>query len=271
MSVVRARSISRKVGAPRWAARAPWRAVVAAVMCVAGAREVTAQFAPAPSARTLRVDGTRLPRGQFVYETVLEHDLTGTSLGTRTVTMAPAPYKGIGAWLFVESKAGARIAGTDSLYVESSTLRPLHWSSTIGRARLGLEFRDDSAFGGTSAPAGQRSIVSAVPPGALVNAAMLDAVLRLLPIHAAWEDSANTLSVSLGGLTTLPTRISVIGEDNVRVPAGQFDCWVVSVRAADVTRGLYWVTKTDPIVVRSALDVPGMNGAQYVSSLVARN
>ena len=37
--------------------------------------------------------------------------------------------------------------------------------------------------------------------------------------------------------------------------------------AADATRGLYWVTKRDPIVVRSALDIPIMGGAQYVSAL----
>ena len=266
MSVVRAHNSFSAIFA-----RSRSAMIIALLATLGGARLAIAQFAPPPAARVLRVDGTRLTRGQFVYEAVLEHDITGTALGTRTVTMAPATYNGIGAWLFVESKTGEMIPGTDSLYVESSTLRPLHWSSTIGRARLGLEFRDDSAFGGTSAPTGQRSIVSAVPPGSLVSAAMLEAVLRLLPIHAAWEDSASTLTVSLGGLTALPTRISVIGEDNVRVPAGQFDCWVVSVRAGDVTRGMYWVTKTDPIVVRSALDVPGMNGAQYVSSLVARN
>jgi hypothetical protein len=97
---------------------------------------------------------------------------------------------------------------------------------------------------------------------------MLEAELRLLPLQAAWEDSTSTLVVTLGGNTVLPTRISVIGEDRVRVPAGQFDCWVVSVHAGDVARGLYWVTKTDPIVVRSSLDVPTMGGAQLVSALV---
>jgi hypothetical protein len=75
------------------------------------------------------------------------------------------------------------------------------------------------------------------------------------------------LFITLGATMVLPTRIAVIGEDRVRVPAGEFDCWVVSVRAADATRGLYWVTKQDPIVVRSALDVPSMGGAQYVSAL----
>jgi hypothetical protein len=36
---------------------------------------------------------------------------------------------------------------------------------------------------------------------------------------------------------------------------------------ADAARGLYWVTKRDPEIVRSALDVPALGGAQLVSAL----
>jgi hypothetical protein len=202
-----------------------------------------------------------------VYETQLEHDITATALGTRVVTVTPSSYNSAPAWLLIESKSGGSVTTLDTLFVDQSTLRPMHWSSTIGQARLGIEFRNDSAFGGTTAPAGRHSIFTALPPATMINAAMLETVLRTLPLNAAWEDSTTTLSVSLNGVSPLPTRIAVIGEDNVRVPAGQFDCWVVSVRAADLTRGMYWVTKQTPIVVRSALDVPGLNGAQYVSSL----
>ena len=42
-----------------------------------------------------------------------------------------------------------------------------------------------------------------------------------------------------------------------------------AVRAGDLARGMYWVTKQDAMVVRSALDVPGSNGSQYVSTLTA--
>ena len=95
---------------------------------------------------------------------------------------------------------------------------------------------------------------------------MLETMLRLLPLSITWEDSASVLSVSVSSNTTLPARLAVIGEDRVRVPAGTFDCWVVSVRA-DPARGMYWVTKQDPIVVRSAIDVPSMGTAQLVSAL----
>jgi hypothetical protein len=243
------------------------RSVVLSVLLATIGAALPAQTPVGAAPRMLHFDASRVAPGQFVYEAVLEHDVTGTALGTRVVSTTATSYNGASAWLLIESKTGGSVSSLDTLFVAQGTLRPLHWSSTIGRAHLGVEFRNDSAFGGTNAPAGRRSIFSALPPAAMVNAAMLETVLRTLPLNSGWEDSTTTLTVSLGGATPLPTRIAVIGEDNIRVPAGQFDCWVVSVRAADLTRGMYWVTKRDPIIVRSALDVPGLNGAQYVSSL----
>lgn len=236
-------------------------------LVIALAARLGAQTPLTASARMLHIDASRLTPGQFIYQAVLEHDITATALGTRTVAVSRASYNGAGAWLLVETKTSESVPALDSLFVDQTSLRPLHWASTIGRARLGLEFRNDSAFGGTNAPAGRRSVFTALPPGTLVNAAMLEMALRTLPLNIGWEDSTTTISVSLNGVSALPTRMAVIGEDNVRVPAGQFDCWVVSVRAAD-TRGMYWVTKRDAMVVRSALDVPGLSGSQYVSTLM---
>lgn len=237
------------------------RRIIALIGLALGATVLRAQTAT-------HVDATRLVAGQFVYQTVLEHEINGTPLGTRTVSVSPTNYGGVPAWLLVESRIGDAVPAVDSLIADLTSLRPIHWGSTIARARLSAEFRGDTVYGGTSAPAGRKSLVATLPPGALINAPMLETVLRLLPLRTAWEDSATMVSVALNGITTMPTRIAVIGEDNVRVPAGQFDCWVVSVRAGDVTRGMYWITKRDPMVVRSALDVPSMGGAQYVSSLV---
>jgi hypothetical protein len=221
---------------------------------------------PDPNAHRLAVDARALRGGQFVYQTTLERDVSTTPLGRRTVTVSQATYGGAPAWLMLETRSGDGIPASDSLFADPATLRPSHWSSMLGPARLAAEFRGDSAFGAMSAPQGKRSIVAAVPGGTVVSAAMLETMLRLLPLRATWEDSTTTLTVSPSGNAVLPTRIAVIGEDRVRVPAGTFDCWVVAVHA-DGARGLYWVTKRDPIVVRSALDVPALGGAQLVSAL----
>ena len=223
-------------------------------------------IAPDAIVRRPRFDPIALRPGQFVYQTTLERDAGTTILGTRTVTTSIASYAGTPAWLLLETRSGDATPYTDSLFTDLSGLRPLHWSAMLGGSRLAAEFRGDTVFGATSAPAGRRSMVTVMPTGAIVNTAMLETVLRLLPLQVAYEDSANVVSVTLGSNASLPTRFAVIGEDRVRVPAGTFDCWVVSVRA-DAGRSLYWVTKRDPIVVRAALDVPSLGGAQLIYAL----
>ena len=231
---------------------------------VGDAQTQAGETAPAP--RRFRIPAVTLTSGQYVYQTTLERDATTTILGTRTVTVSLAAYAGSPAWLLVETRSGDGIPAADTLFAGSLDLHPIHWNSTLGGARLAAEFRGDTVFGATSAPSGRRSMVAAVPSGTFVSSAMLESALRVFPLQTAWEDSTTTLSVSLSGNTLIPTRLSVIGEDRIRVPAGTFDCWVVAVHA-EPGRGLYWVTKRDPMVVRSAIDVPSLGGAQLVSSL----
>jgi hypothetical protein len=245
------------------------RSLLAGLIAVCGATFAGAQNASGDVATgRLRIDASALRPGQFVYETTLERDASSTILGTRTVTVSQATYAGSPVWLLLEARTGDRMAAVDSLFTDLLTLRPLHWSAIQGGSRLVAEFRSDTVFGGTSATfGGRRSIVAPVASGTLVNGAMLETALRLTTFQTSWEDSATTLSVTLSGLSVLPTRISVIGEDQVRVPAGTFDCWVVSVHAGEQARGMYWISKRDPIIVRSTLDVPMLGGAQLVSAL----
>src|SRR5205085_11703974 len=106
--------------------------------------------------------------------------------------------------LLVETRSGDGIPAGDSLYAGVSDLHPLHWDATLGSARLAAEFRGDTVFGGTSAPGGRRSIVAAIPAGTLVNAAMLESILRVLPLQTGWDDSTNTISVVLSGNAVIP-------------------------------------------------------------------
>ncbi len=241
-------------------------ALVAVVTLACLTRGAHAQNPVDTTAHRARIDVSMLRPSQFVYVTTLERDASTVPIGTRTVTVSQATYAAAPTWLLVEQRAGGGIPSEDSLFADVGALRPVHWSATTGQAHIALEFRGDSAFGGTSSPAGRRSITLPVPPGTMVSGALLETMLRLFPLQTAWEDSMSVLQVGVGSNSVLSARIAVIGEDRVRVPAGTFDCWVVSVHA-DQTKGLYWVTKSDPIVVRSTLDVPMMGGAQLVSAL----
>jgi hypothetical protein len=239
------------------------------VLALTSTRGVAAQVAPTDSGpHRLRFNTPTLHSGQYVYQMTLERDAGTTIVGTRTVTVSLSNYAGTPAWLLLDMKQlDSASIDTDTLFVDLTSLTPLHLNSKVNSSRLALEFRADSAFGGTSGPPGRRSIVASVPSVTFVNSAMLETMLRLLPLGPSWEDSAMTFTASLGGNATVPTRLSVIGEDRLQLPAGTFDCWVVAVHAGDTARGMYWVTKQDPIVVRSSLDLPTMGGAQLVSAL----
>ena len=239
--------------------------VACAALQRVGAQTTTADTVVAP--RRFRLAATQLGPGQFTYQTTLERGTGTTEIGTRTTSVSITSYAGLAAWLLVETRTGDGVNATDTLFAGLSDLHPIHWSSSLAGARLAAEFRGDTVYGATSAPSGRRSMVTSIPPGTIVSGSMLEAALRVLPLQMAWEDSTSTLSISLSSSSVIPTRLSVIGEDRVRVPAGTYDCWVVAVHA-DPGRGLYWVSKQNPIIVRSAIDVPSMGGAQLVSALV---
>ena len=250
--------------------RAGVAAALAALLAVRGGAQVpvgdTSRKPPVDtSQRKSAIDPKLLTSGSFVYDMSLERDASTTPLGSRTVSVSTTTYAGAPAWLMLETRIGERIASTDSLFVDPA-LHPLHWSAILGQARLAAEFRGDSAYGATSGPPGRRSIVMAVLPRTVASGAMLESLLRIEPIQLGWEDTVATLSVSLTGASVSPTRLYVVSEDQVRVPAGTFDCWVVAAQS-EGSKGLYWVTKRDPIVVRSTLDVPALGGAQLVSAL----
>jgi hypothetical protein len=240
---------------------------IAAVLALAAGAFAQSAQSPADTSRHPRFALSALRGGQYVYQMTLERDAGTSMLGTRTVSVSLVTYAGTPSWLMLESRETNFSTDADSLYADLTGLHPMHWGAKNGGMRVSAEFRGDSVYGATSAPTGRRSMVTTIPAGTFVNSAMLETVLRLFPLNSAWEDSAATLTGEFNTLATLRTRLSVIGEDHVTLPAGDFDCWVVAVHAGDTARGMYWVTKSDPIVVRSAIDVPSMGGAQLVSAL----
>jgi hypothetical protein len=108
----------------------------------------------------------------------IERDVSTIALGTRTVSVTQTNYAGSPAWLLLENRSGDGIPAADSLLVDVLSLHPVHWSSTLGQARIAAEFRGDSAFGALSAPATRRSIVVELPAGTIVSGPRLEAEHR---------------------------------------------------------------------------------------------
>jgi hypothetical protein len=243
------------------------RPAAIAVVAAFAAGALSAQVPTDTVPHLFRLDGTAIRGGQLVYQTSVERDSITPVVGWRTITLAETSYGGSAAWLLLETRVAVGPTLTDSLIVGRADLRPVHWSAQLGDARIGLEFSADSLFGAVTAPQGKRSVVAPAPPGLLVNQSMLELALRVLPLKLGWADSTQSLSVTMGGASAVPTNLAVSGEEQIRVPAGTFDSWVV-VAAAGQARATYWVAKQERIVVQSVQTLSTADNGRVVGQLI---
>ena len=252
-----------------WAARVSALAIALFARAVAAAQVPTTPPSPdtAPAHR-LALDVARLKPGTFAYAMTQTRDTLTTQLGERVVSVSLSMYANAPAFQLIETRSGL-VPASDSLFVAPTDLHPIHWGAATGPAHLAAEFSGDTIFGGTEGPPGRNSFVLTPPGGVMASAAMFETALRLLPLQMGWRDSTNVLSITLAGARTLPAIIGVTAQDHVQVPAGTFDCWVVlaTVPGAQAT---YWVTKTDPMVVRMTLLPGGPLGGQLDYVLTRR-
>jgi hypothetical protein len=237
-----------------------------ALVLVMSASQARAQFGEFTAPR-IRADGGSLSPVVLTYLATLYQGTQPKSLGERTVQLAKTTYAGLSAWEIVETRGAGATASVDTLIVDLLTLAPFHWGATqpmpalgggmppIG-ARITAEFRADTMIGVMSSPAGRRSLVAALQPGAYVTAAHIEVALRGLPIAAPnWRDSAWVVVSGVGRSSAIPAATQVVGEDKLMTTAGSFDCWVVTL-TTELGNTQYWVSKTDRIVVQSTQVVP---------------
>lgn len=230
-------------------------AAIALVLLAGCIQAVEAQDTTVAVVRhVLPIDVSRVQPFRRAYEMTVYSGDSATTVGHRELQLMPATYAGNPAWLLVETRTGL-VPAAESLFV-SSDLRPLHWYSDLGRARLGVEFVGDTVFGAVSSPASKQSLVLPIRPDLLVSQAMVEMFLALLPLTPQWTDSAGVLSVDMGGGTVISAELSVIGEEELLVDSAVTrPSWVVALRA-DRRNVLFWVDKESGEVHRVQQPLP---------------
>lgn len=254
-----------------------WSAAVDAVRARIAADSVArAQLPPdtlrpavsfADTSSRFGVDGTRLDPGEWRYAVTVTADTQTRSLGERDVTLSRGLYGPTPAWLLVSSGGRGALDALDSLYVNALTLQALHWGTRLGLAKIGAAFALDTIFGASDSPLGKQNILLPKPGRLIVNGEMLDAVLRLEPLAIGWRDSVMLMLTEPTAAVTTPAQITVTGEEQVTVPAGAFDCWVVDVQAGSGQSRL-WVSKTGQVVIRAVQAVPRLGAGTTVQRVL---
>jgi hypothetical protein len=253
----------------------PWRhALIAVAVAVFAATRVTAQ-ASAPvvappidtASHHLTLDATKVQPARSSYRLELTRDSVTSALGDQDFSVSTLDYAGTPALLLARSGMQGVTSMSDSLVVRRADLRPLHWIASQGVARVAVEFTADSIFGALTSPLGRQNVVLSNRGDLLVNVMDVDLPLAALPLATAWRDSATMLLRDPGGTATTPVSLTVEGEERVAVPAGEFDCWVVSLETERASARL-WLTKQGQIVVRAEQILPELGGATLTRMLV---
>jgi hypothetical protein len=240
-----------------------------------GAASGGAQVTPPPAApahadtvaHRLSIDATRIQAAQFVYRFTLLRDTVPSPIGDQHFVITMVDYAGTPALMLARDGAQGVAAMTDSLVVRRDDLRPLHWLGIHGVARVAVEFTTDSIFGAMTSPLGKQNVVIGNRGDLLVNLMAVDVIVGAVPLGAEWRDSATVLVVDAGGAAVAPATLAVEGEEQVTVPAGDFDCWIVSLETERGSERL-WVTKLGQVVVRSEQVLPELGGATLSRVLV---
>jgi hypothetical protein len=181
------------------------------------------------------------------------------------VTLSIDSVAGIAAWKLVSDDAGVRNSRrqieSETVYVARSDLRlvsrQVHEAPYLKYDRIDINqrFHRDSVTGRmTIQSLGiARPIARHLPTafGPYLTDALAPVFLMGVPLHRDWSASVSIVGWAVVPRDVfVPIELRVVGEEFVRVPAGRFDCWRLSVRFFGKEMS-YWVRKSDGLGVRS--------------------
>ncbi|MDB4907255.1 MAG: hypothetical protein JWO05_2039 [Gemmatimonadetes bacterium] len=227
---------------------------------------ITAAPAAAPTApRAIRVDPARLRAGRALYRVTLVRGDSTDTLGTHSTSQQAVDYAGRRAWLMLEQRGG-RATSLDSLVMDSTSGRALHWGGVAPLSHLALELSLDTLYGVIASSQGRVTVKAGVPAGAVLGGAWLALALQQAPLSPSYADSTDLVVADVAGVTVLAASAMVEREETVGTLAGPFDCWVVRLSGSfgDVR---LWVAKDGRALVRREQSLARMN-AVLVEELV---
>ncbi|HEU4994923.1 MAG TPA: hypothetical protein VFT29_08885 [Gemmatimonadaceae bacterium] len=223
-----------------------------------------------------RLPGVRLERASAIRPMRLEYtrrvrDTSGRArelVISLTVEAGNADVDGEGTptWRIISQDrhvvAGQERLKHETLYVAQADLRLLRRAIHVSpyrrfqRINIGQRFQDDSITGrmttdGPSIGAG-RGIARQLRPELTpyLSDAFAPVFLMAASLSPSWKGSATLVGWAVIPRDVyVPLEMRVVGEDRIRVPAGEFDCWRIAIRLWG-RQVDYWARKSDGLGIR---------------------
>ncbi len=250
-------------------------ALAAAVLVVTGASPAHAQdtrstvtpeqVPPAPPA----LSPAALQPLRLEYHSTIAMGGNNRITVNSTRVVGPASLSGHRVWRVATTTLGESRGGTDVVYLDPATLRPLHRSVDKGGRSLELSYSDGWVRGHEGNVKTDKPIAVSVPGPVFGEGGALDAVLVSLPLTEGYETSFDAFD--LAARASRQWDVKVVGTAELELPAGAFATFKVAVTPDDGGRGggTYWVSTDRPrMVVQSRTTLPGSQGADEVVTVL---
>lgn len=207
----------------------------------------------------------RLHAGTLRYRRVVNDSTQQTVKTVESVlSLAPDSSAGVAAWRVTridqERSSGLPVTSAETLLVRQMDLglirRAVHVRPYRRWKGINIEQRvtSDSVNGRMTLDdiEGMRPIARRLPSAyaPYLSDAFAPVYLATVPLSAHWQGSVTLLGWAVIPKDVLrPVELRVTGEERVRVPAGTFDCWRMTISHSGGVID-YWVRKSDGIAVR---------------------
>ncbi len=193
-----------------------------------------------------------LPLGPTPWQhgELLEYEIripTGSTIGILQLTAAETEENGLPAWRLVQRKfvfAAANNHGVSEVVVERDSQRPL--SSTFRHGVLGNAFATYGP-GGVEITGGEKDTQLPLSHQVFDNEQAMH-LLRLLPQEQGSKTSLHLLPTYVAAV--IPVEVEVGAQEICQVPAGEFPCVSMSLKAGQENHSLWISTGPERYLLR---------------------
>lgn len=225
-----------------------------------------AQGAERPSFPVVEMNGPELKPGEWVYAGLKGGASFSDSVPRFRSRLARGEFNGKPAWLMLSRPSAGNWLDTTWVDLDSLNLLARSTSVLTGNGRITEEFRPHDVLKGfTSAGHTTWTVIandstSEVPPSGLVlQGDALFLALRRARLSADWHASFQMKSNPIyNRVVTRWYDLAVVGEERVAVPAGEFDCWKISLGAPSEFRPLghirMYVSKDRQWIIKQGIE-----------------
>ncbi len=199
-----------------------------------------------------------------VYEYKAHFDIGGNKMpmdGVRTITED-------GNTIIVKDLAKTAMGDiSDECVFNKETYQPISRKTSQGPATMAIQHNDGKISGVMAMNGKEMPIDVNLKEDIFGDGGTLELTIASLPLEKGFKTVYKVFNIQTQKIDV--KSLEVTGTEMVKTAAGDFDTFVVDIKAADGSPGntTYWIAQKERITIKNKSVIPEMNGAIYMSEL----